>query len=156
MLLNKLRVNQLSADGWAWYQQYLGALDNYDLTGYTAFLAADVTVQFNNDEPMVGTDAVAVGLGGFWGSVTGMGYRLVHEPLNIYGEDHRFVLEALNHYIRDADGAGGRPITVRATAWTDRNPDGRVQSVRLYQDVSPLYAGSTATAQTSAAAGGQV
>jgi hypothetical protein len=94
MLLDKLRVSQLSPQGWAWYQQYLGVLDAYDVAGYAAFLTADVTVTFNNDEPMVGIDAVAAGLGGFWGSVTAMGYRLVHEPLNIYGDDHRFVLDA--------------------------------------------------------------
>jgi hypothetical protein len=92
MLLDKLRVNQLSPQGWAWYQQYLTVLD---------------------------------------------------------------VLEALNHYVRDGDGADARPITVRATAWTDRNPDGQVQSVRLYQDVSPLYSGSSAGTPTSAASGGQ-
>jgi hypothetical protein len=102
--------------------------------------------KLNYDEPMVGIDTVATGLGAFWGSVTGMGYRLVHEPLNIYGDDNLFVLEALNHYLRDADGADGRPITVRATAWTDRNRDGQVQSVRRHQDMSPLYNGSSRAA----------
>ena len=102
--------------------------------------------RLNYDEPMVGIDTVATGLGAFWGSVTGMGYRLVHEPLNIYGDDNLFVLEALNHYLRAADGADGRPITVRATAWTDRNRDGQVQSVRRHQDMSPLYNGSSRAA----------
>jgi hypothetical protein len=67
-----------------------------------------------------------------------MGYRLLHEPLNVYGDDRRFVLEALNHY----DSSDGRRITVRATAWTDRDDDGRVVSVRLYQDLSALYGGT--------------
>ena len=71
MLLDKLRANQLSGEGWAWNQQHLAVLAAYD-------------------------------------------------------------------------GAGGRAITVRATAWTDRNRDGRVQSVRRYQDVSPLYSRAAA------------
>src|SRR6478609_379560 len=60
------------------------------------------------------------GLSQFWGSITGMGYALLHEPLNIYGDDDRFVLEALNHY----DEPGSSRITVRATAWTDRGGEG--------------------------------
>ena len=58
-------MNQLSPDGWAWYQKYLTVLDAYDVDGYTAFLAPDVTVQFNNDAPMTGVDVVKRGLGGF-------------------------------------------------------------------------------------------
>lgn len=135
-MLDTLRTNQLSDDGWRWYQDYLAALDAYDLDRYAAFLADDVSIQFNNDEPMTGRQSATAGLGGFWAAVTGMGYRLVHEPLNIYGEDHRFVLEALNNY----DAADGRRVTVRAAAFTDRGADGMVTSVRLYQDVSALFA----------------
>jgi hypothetical protein len=136
--LDELRINQLSADGWAWYQEYLDRLDAYDLDGYTRFLADDVQVQFNNDAPLSGLPSAREGLGQFWGSVTGMGYALLHQPLNVYGDDEHFVLEALNHY----DKPGSPRVTVRATAWTDRGADGKVTAVRLYQDLSPLYAGS--------------
>jgi len=135
--LGKLRINQLSDDGWAWYQRYLTALDAYDLDGYAGFLADDVSIRFNNDEPLTGLAAARDGLGRFWGSVTGMGFALVHEPLNIYGDDRHLVLEALNHY----DRSGSPRVTVRATAWTDRGDAGTVTAVRLYQDLSPLYAG---------------
>jgi ketosteroid isomerase-like protein len=135
MDLGKLRVNQLTAAGWDWYQRYLTALDAYDIDEYASYLSPEVVVRFNNDAPLEGLDAVREGLGGFWGSVTAMGYRLVHEPLNVYGDDRRFVLEALNHY----DTGDGRRITVRATAWTDRDDDGQVVSVRIYQDLAALY-----------------
>ena len=136
MDLAKLRVNQLSAEVWAWYQDYLDALDAYDMDRYAAFLAEDVAVQFNNDPPMRGRQEAVTGLGRFWGAVSGLGYTLLHEPLTIYGDDRGFVLEALNHY----DSADRARITVRAAAFTDRGDDGRVTSVRLYQDVSPLFA----------------
>ncbi len=135
MNLDKLRTNRLTTDGWAWYQDYLTALDAYDLDRYAAFLAPEVPVQFNNDEPLTGLHTAKAGLDQFWSSITAMGYKLHHEPLSIYGTDLRFVLEALNHY----DTPGGRRITIRATAFTDRDPTGKVTSVRLYQDVSPLY-----------------
>ena len=137
MELGKLRINQLSDGGWAWYQDYLTALDAYDIDAYAGFLADDVSIQFNNDDPMTGLATACEGLSRFWGSITGMGYALVHEPLNIYGDDRHLVLEALNHY----DRPGSARITVRATAWTDRGEDGTVTAVRLYQDLSPLYAG---------------
>ena len=138
MELGKLRINQLSDRGWAWYQDYLTALDAYNIDGDAGFLADDVSIQFNNDDPMTGLAAARDGLGGFWGSITGMGFTLVHEPLNIYGDDRHLVREAFNHYDR-----GGSPrVTVRATAWTDRGGDGKVTAVRLYQALSPLYAGS--------------
>ena len=138
MDLDNLRINQLSDDGWTWYQAYLTALDAYDVDGYASFLADDVSVRFNNDDPLTGLATVREGLSRFWSSITGMGYTLVHEPLNIYGDDRHLVLEALNHY----DRPGTPRVTVRATAWTDRGGDGKVTSVRLYQDLSALYAGS--------------
>jgi ketosteroid isomerase-like protein len=136
MHLDQLRINQLSADGWAFYERYLHALDAYDLETYLSFLADDVTIRFGDDEPLVGRDAARAGLGGFWAQVRSMGRTLVHEPLNIYGDDEHLVMEALNHYDTD----DGRRTTVRATAWTDRGPDGRVTSIRLFQDLTPLFA----------------
>ena len=137
MNLEKLRINQLSDNGWSWYQDYLKALDAYDIERYADFLAEEVSVQFNNDAPMVGREVVKEGLGQFWGAISGMGFTLLHEPLNIYGDDDAFVLEALNHY----DRPGQARMTVRAAAFTDRGKDGKVRSVRLYQDVSPLFSG---------------
>lgn len=136
MELSKLRTNQLSDAGWSWYQEYLDALDAYDLERYAGFLADEVSIQFNNDEPLHGREVAKQGLGQFWGSISGMGFTLLHEPLNIYGADTTFVLEALNHY----DKPGQERVTVRAAAFTDRGSDGKVTSVRLYQDVSPLFA----------------
>ena len=138
MELGKMRTNQLSDDGWSSYQDYLDALDAYNIDRYADFLADDVAIQFNNDDPLHGRQVAKQGLGQFWGSISGMGFTLLHEPLNIYGTDGSFVLEALNHY----DKPGHERITVRAAAFTDRGPDGKVTSVRLYQDVSPLFSDS--------------
>jgi ketosteroid isomerase-like protein len=136
MDITNLRTNQLSDKGWVEYQRYLAVLDDYDVDGFAAFLADDVSVQFNNDDPMTGIGTVVAGLGGFWASIQDMGYSLVHEPINIYGADDRYVLEALNHY----EHAERDRITIRAVAFTDKNPDGKVTSIRIYQDLSPLYA----------------
>jgi hypothetical protein len=79
MDLEKLLVNQLSADG-GLVQEYLDTPWTPTTSErYAAFLADDVSVQFNNDAPMrAGTSQRR--LGQFWGAISGMGYALLHEP----------------------------------------------------------------------------
>ena len=133
---DSLRINQLGDKAWASYQQYLDALDAYDLDRFATFLADDITVQFNNDDPIEGKPTAVEGMGAFWQSIRDLGFTLTHEPVNIYGADNAYVLEALNHY----DHPTRNRITIRAVAFTDRNPEGRVTAIRVYQDLSPLYA----------------
>lgn len=128
---DNLRINQLSDDAYRWYQHYLAALDAKDVDAYGQFLADDVTLQMNNDEPVRGQRDVLQGLAAYWQTFG----ALEHDLLNIYGTDDAFVLEALNHY-RTSDG---RPVTLRAVAFTDRNPAGKATSVRLYTDTSALF-----------------
>ena len=132
MRINDLKSNQLSKDAFAWYRTYLSALDKKDLEAYGAFLAEDVTLQMNNAEPMKGKQQVLAGLAQYWPSFG----SLEHELLTIYGTDHAFVLEALNHYHR----LDGSAVTLRAVAFTDRNEAGLVTSARIYTDTSPLFA----------------
>ena len=134
---DSLRINQLGDKAWASYQDYLDALDAYDIDRFATFLADDIVVRFNNDEPITGKTIAVESMGGFWQSIRGMGFTLTHEPINIYGDDNAYVLEALNHY----DHADRGRITIHAVAFTDRDPDGRVTSIRVYQDLTPLYAG---------------
>lgn len=132
MKTDSLRVNQLSPAGYAWYREYLAALDAKDLDRYGAYLADDCVMHFNNRPPVEGKPAVLAALGEYWQSFG----TLEHDLLNLYGTDAAFMLEALNHYTR----SDGKPVTLRAVALTDRGPDGRVASFRLYTDTGPLFA----------------
>ena len=120
------------AAAYDWYLDYLDALDAKDVDRYGGFLADTVVLQQNNQDPVSGKDTVLEGLAAYWQSFG----ALEHDLLNIYGSDDAFVLEALNHYTR-ADGA---PVTLRAVAFTDRDDDGKVTSVRFYTDTGPLFA----------------
>lgn len=133
-----VRTNQLSDLATAWLAQVLNALDDKDVDAYTAFMADDVEVTFNNgDMAMSGRDAVRQGLAEFWKSFG----TVRHDELNIYGDDHRFVHEALNDYIT----LDGRDVTIRAVAWIDRNDDGQITSLRIYHDQRPLFEPTTAS-----------
>lgn len=107
-------------------------MDAKDLEAYGEFLSDDVVLQMNNADPMEGKEAVLAGLGQYWPSFGTM----EHDLLNIYGDDDQYVLEALNHYTTLDD----RSVTLRAVAFTDRDADGLVESVRLYTDTTPLFA----------------
>lgn len=135
MKTTNLRVNALSPAAFAWYLDYLAALDAKDLGRYGAFLADGCEMRMNNADPVRGKPAVLAALGQYWATFG----TLEHDLLNLYGTDSAFMLEALNHYTR-LDG--GR-VTLRAVALTDRGPDGTVTSFRLYTDTAPLFAPPT-------------
>ena len=113
------------------YLRYLEVLDDTDVTAYGAFLHDDVTLQMNSEAPVLGKTRVLEGLASYWQTFG----SLEHDLLNIYGSDEAFALEALNHYTR----LDGDAVTLRAVAFTDRNEDGLVTSVRIYTDTAPLF-----------------
>lgn len=130
MIVKNLRVNQLSAESYESYLTYLQAIDAKDIETYGSLLSDTVSVQFNNDEPMKGKQTVVKGLEQYWQTFK----SIEHDLTNIYGDDQTWVLEALNHYVRNDD----QKVTIKAVAFTDLDEDGLVGSVRIYQDMSPV------------------
>lgn len=131
MKTENLRINQLSPETYEWYMKYLETLDTLDIEAYGKFLAQDCSAQSNNAPPMEGKEVVIQGLAAYWTTFA----SLEHDLLNIYGSDSSFVLEALNHYKRN----DGQEVTIRAVAFTDRNTEGLVTSVRFYTDTTSLF-----------------
>jgi len=131
MKTDKLRINQLTPAGFAWYLAYLDALDAKDIQRYGTFLADGCEMRMNNAGPISGKAAVTAALEAYWASFG----TLEHDLLNIYGTDASFMLEALNHYTR----SDGRRVTLRAVALTDRDESGLVSSFRLSTDTGPLF-----------------
>lgn len=132
MKTQNLKINQLSAAAYERYLSYLDAIDSKDIDKYAKFLASDVSVQFNNNAPVCGKEEVLSNLRLYWQSFG----AIEHDLINIYGSDSNYVLEALNHYVRH----DGKKVTIHAVAFTDLDDDGRVRSVRIFQDVSPVFA----------------
>lgn len=135
MITSNLRINQLSEQAYAWYLEYLKVLDSKDVEGYGQFLGDECIMQVNNSIATIGKRAVIERLSYYWRSFD----SLEHDLLNIYGTDRAFVLEAFNHYRR----IDGKEISLRAVAFTDRDNEGKVRSIRLYADTSELFLSST-------------
>lgn len=130
MRTDQLRINQLPSQTYGWYLDYLQAMDTKDIQLYSTFLADDCAMQFNNEASIQGKTLIVQFLSDYWETFD----TIEHDLLNIYGTDSSFVLEALNHYRRN----DGEKVSLKAVAFTDRNPEGRVTSVRLYTDTTPL------------------
>lgn len=133
MITSNLRTNQLSQPAFDAYLSYLKALDAKDIDAYATYLAEDVSIQFGNAPAVEGKAAVVEMLSGYWQSFK----SIEHDLVNIYGTDDTYVLEALNHYERH----DGQMVTIRAVAFTDKNEEGLVTSVRILGDTSQLFEG---------------
>ncbi len=68
MKCDRLRLNQLPDDVFAWYLGYLGAMDARDLDAYGRFLADDCAMRFNNEPPTEGKTAILGRLRDYWQS----------------------------------------------------------------------------------------
>lgn len=134
-LFQSLAVNQLSPSTTSWLSRVLFALDSKDVDAYCSFMSPAVTITFNNGvnlgPNMSGIDVVREGLQSFW-----QGFKSIqHEELMILGTERNVVHEALNHY----ETLDGRRVTVKAVAFIDRDADGRIQAMRIYNDQSPVW-----------------
>lgn len=131
MRLERLAASQLTQEAYDWLLEFLSALEAKDPYALGARLAEHCTLQIDSDQPIEGRAAILNRLARFRSSFS----ALEHEPLNVYGTDKAFALEALNHYIR----ADGTAITLRAVTFADRDESGLVTSIRQYADTTALY-----------------
>lgn len=132
MKIDELKINQLSPKAYEWYLAYLRAMDNLDIDSYAAYLAEECEMQFGNNPTVKGKSNIIQALKVFWDTIAGNEHNLQ----NIFGNDQTFVLEALNTFkCKD-----GRTVTIPAVAITQRNAEGFVTSVRLFMDITPVFA----------------
>ena len=131
-ITEQLKINQLSAEAFAWYQEYLEAVDSVDIKRYGEFLADDCEFQFGNNPVVKGKSNILEGLAQFWQSYDGE----EHVYHNIFGTDDCFALEATNVFKRH----DGTTVSVPAVAVTERNEEGLAKSIRVFIDIAPLYA----------------
>lgn len=132
MILTSIRTNQLTESGSAWYFEYLQALDRRDLESILRFISEDASLQINNQLPLHGKPAITAALQRYWA-----GFKSIeHEPLAILGDDRLIAVEMLCHYKR----LSGDIFTLPASSFKDRDSDGLITSVRIFADMTPIFA----------------
>lgn len=131
MAFASLQANQISSEALNWYTDFLRAASVSDWRQQLPFFAEDAMLQTNNRVPAHGHAAIAAELARYW-----QGFNAIrHEPLNILGYDDHFAIEMLCHYALH----GGAVFTIPACGFLSRNGEGRIQTMRLFADVSPIF-----------------
>lgn len=80
--IDRLKINQLSAQAYDWYLTYLEVIDRQDLAAYSKFLSEECVMYFNNDSYR-GKTAILENLSQYWQTFD----SVTHDLLNIYGND---------------------------------------------------------------------
>ncbi len=123
-----------------WLREYYEDVDNMRLEPYLARHADDVVVQFGNNPRAHGKQQVGGALGHFWEMIKGMD----HEFVNVYTDGDTTILEASIDYTRHDDVT----VPVPCTTLLHRSGD-TVDSVRIYIDLAPVFAGAIAEGATT-------
>jgi SnoaL-like domain len=114
-----------------WHEEFYAAVDGMDAAVMAAWLTADTTVRFGNQELIRGRDAVMVSLSDFWGQLV----EMKHEFVNVVESGQLTFVESVVTYMR----LDGRRIKLPSATAILR--DGQlVAAQRIYADMQPLFA----------------
>jgi hypothetical protein len=132
MKTHLLKTQQLGAEAFQWLQNKYLAADSMHEDRYGAFIADDCELHFANNPVAKGKAALLHGISLFWATIAGMN----HNFQNVFGSDHYVILEALVDYTRKDT----KVVHVPAVTIIERNAQGLCSNIRIFIDVSPVYA----------------
>ena len=114
-----------------WFSDLYAHVDAMQLDGFIAGLSAEVNLQVGNNPPMQGREAARGGIGYLFSTIDGIKHTIV----NVVENNGITCLEATVDYTRK----DGKHVTVPSVTMLERK-DGLVSSLRIYFDISPVYA----------------
>lgn len=119
------------ADAPAHVARVYGAVDRIDVDEFVGYLTEDGSIQFGNDEPMVGRAAIHEGISGFLGTLKGIS----HNVLESWAVDNAVFCDLLVTYYR----TDGTEVTMPAATiwWMDGD---LIAKYQIYIDMAPLFA----------------
>lgn len=108
------------------------AVDAGDTATFTKFFSDTGRFVFGNGEPLVGHDAIAEGIGRFFGTIGG----LLHEVVNEWVTGPDTVVELQVTYER----LDGRSVSVPGVTIFHLDEAGLIDHYRIFIDLAPVYA----------------
>lgn len=117
-----------------WVHRYYDDVDHMRMDEFLAWHSPDVTVQFANNPPAKGVDQVRDAIGHFWEVIGG----LKHTIVNVWDTaDGTSVVESTIDYTRK----DGRVVVTPCVTLLHRpEPEAEIDGVRIFVDVSPVFA----------------
>ncbi|WP_432838295.1 nuclear transport factor 2 family protein [Dactylosporangium sp. CA-092794] len=106
-------------------------IDTLDPANFVRHLTEDVVFQFGNNDPVVGRDAVAEGVRGFYTTIAGMR----HDVRQVYVDGDIAIAKVDIVYTR----LDGKSVTVPNADILTFEGD-KVRDWRIYIDLTPVYA----------------
>ncbi|MEM7731084.1 MAG: nuclear transport factor 2 family protein [Pseudomonadota bacterium] len=113
-----------------WVRQYFSDVDSRDIDRILQYYAADARFRFGNNEPAVGTDAIAAALRGFFEQIDG----IQHASKGIWLGDHDAVFEAEVHF-----QVGDANIAVPAVSILRLDRTSKIADFRFVMDAQPVF-----------------
>jgi ketosteroid isomerase-like protein len=107
-------------------------VDAADAAGFAEFFTDQGHMVFANNEPLVGPEAIAKGVGAFFGTIRGLRHHIVNEW--VVGAET--IVELKVTY----DRLDGRSVTIPAVSIWHRTEDGAIDHYRVFFDLAPVYA----------------
>lgn len=125
----------------SWVSEYYADIDNMRMGPYLDWHTPGVRVQFANNPAAEGAEEVRGAIGHFWDSIAGLKHNFVnvwHNP------DGWTVVEAHIDYHRK----DGQTVTLPCVTSLHRPAD-KIDEVRIFIDVAPVFAPSAEPAVAS-------
>lgn len=114
-----------------WWQDYFNCVDSLEPKQIQNWFAEEINLQFGNT-PIKGRDAAIAAIEGFISQLKGMKHN-IGEVLEIGNKI--FVDAVVGYHFND-----GRVLNIPAGTYMEYN-DGKISDLRVYIDLSPVYAG---------------
>jgi hypothetical protein len=131
MRTHQLENMQLSKNAFNWLKQKYQAVDSMDSEAYRSFLSEDCLLQFGNQPIVECNNEIIGGIKHFWAAID----ALDHSFINVLGEDHYIVAEAMIDYTRK----DGKVVIIPCVSIIERNESGLVSSIRIFIDTAPIF-----------------
>ena len=113
-------------------QRVFQTVDAMEPNSMAELFAADATMIFANNEPLVGREAIAAGVAGFFSTINGLQHRIINDWC--VGADT--IIEAEVTYRRLDD----KEVSIPAVSIWHTGDDGLIDHYRVLFDVTPVYA----------------
>lgn len=115
-----------------WMAEYFRVVDSMDMDAFLDMHTDDCVVEFANNPSAVGKQQISEAIGALWAAIA----ALRHEPRNRwFTDDGTGVQEGMTVYTTH----GGTEVPLPVTSILTQR-DGKVNSLRVYMDIAPLFA----------------
>jgi ketosteroid isomerase-like protein len=107
-------------------------VDSMDVATIATLFAEDARVVFGNGQPFVGMEAIRTGLIAFFDTIAGLRHEIVKE----YSVAYDTIVEFKVTY----DRKDGQRVTIPCATIFHFDAAGKIDTYRVYFDVTPIYA----------------